>query len=93
MNSNTVVEQCTWTIDPIDGTYNTANGIKMYGIQCAMYEDGKLKLAAIYLPHFDELYYAKFGEGAYLNGEKLNVKKSPLDHCIVSMGDFPAQPS
>ena len=88
-NSDTVVEQCAWTIDPIDGTYNMANGIKMYGIQCAMYEDGKLNLAAIYLPHFDELYYAKSGEGAYLNDEKLNVKKSPLDHCIVSMGDFP----
>ena len=88
-NSDTVVEQCTWTIDPIDGTYNMANGIKMYGIQCAMYIDGKLNLAAIYLPHFDELYYAKSGEGAYLNGEKLNVKRSPLDHCIVSMGDFP----
>ena len=60
-NSNTIVEQCTWTIDPIDGTYNMANGIKMYGIQCAMYEDGKLELAAIYLPHFDEFYYAKSG--------------------------------
>lgn len=88
-NSDTVVERCTWTIDPIDGTYNMANGIKMYGIQCAMYIDGKLNLSAIYLPHFDELYYAKSGEGAYLNGEKLNVRYLPLDHCIVSMGDFP----
>jgi myo-inositol-1(or 4)-monophosphatase len=69
-NSQTAVAQgqCTWTIDPIDGTYNMANGIKLYGIQCAMYIDGVLNLAALYLPHFDELYYAKAGEGAYLNG-------------------------
>lgn len=88
-NSSTVVEQCTWTIDPIDGTYNMANGIKLYGIQCAMYLDGKLNLAAMYLPHFDETYYAKCGHGAYLNNEKLCAKASPLDHCIVSLGDFP----
>lgn len=90
-NSQTAVEkdQSTWTIDPIDGTYNMANGIKMYGIQCAMYIDGILNLAAIYLPHFNELYYAKKGKGAYLNGEKIQIKSSSLDHCVVSMGDFP----
>lgn len=90
-NSQTAVAkgQCTWTIDPIDGTYNMANGIKLYGIQCAMYIDGSLNLAALYLPHFDELYYAKSGEGAYMNGERINVKSNPLDHCVVSMGDFP----
>lgn len=90
-NSDTVVAQgqCTWTIDPIDGTYNMANGIKIYGIQCAAYVDGVLNLAAVYLPHFDELYYAKAGEGAYLNGERLRVKPDSLDHCVVSMGDFP----
>ena len=90
-NSETVVAQglCTWTIDPIDGTYNMANGIKIYGIQCAMYVDGTLNLAAVYIPHFDELYYAKAGEGAYLNGERITVKPNSLDHCVVSMGDFP----
>ena len=90
-NSDTAVAQglCTWTIDPIDGTYNMANGIKIYGIQCAAYVDGVLNLAAVYLPHFDELYYAKAGEGAYLNGERLQVKQNSLDHCVVSMGDFP----
>ncbi len=90
-NSDTVVAQglCTWTIDPIDGTYNMANGIKIYGIQCAVYMDGALNLAAVYIPHFDELYYAKSGEGAYLNGERITVKPNSLDHCVVSMGDFP----
>lgn len=88
-NANTVIDQCTWTIDPIDGTYNMANEIKMYGIQCAMYVNGELNLSAIYLPHFNELYYAKLGKGAYLNGKKLTAKQSPLDHCIVSFGDFP----
>lgn len=90
-NSQTIVEQgqSTWTIDPIDGTYNMANGIKIYGIQCAVYIGSALYLAAVYLPHFDELYYAKSGEGAYLNGERLIVKPSPLDHCVVSIGDFP----
>lgn len=88
-NNKTIVENCTWTIDPIDGTYNMANGIKLYGIQCAMYIDGRLDLSAIFLPHFNELYYAKAGAGAYLNGERIKAKISPLDHSIVSFGDFP----
>lgn len=88
-NSHTVVEACTWTIDPIDGTYNMANGMKLYGVQCAMYRDGTLDLCAVYLPHFQEMYYAKAGQGAYLNGQRLQVRDSDLEHGIVSFGDFP----
>lgn len=88
-NSQTVVEGCTWTIDPIDGTYNMANGIRLYGVQCAMYIGSELKISAIYLPHFHEMYCAVAGSGAYLNGERIFVNKTDLEHSIVSFGDFP----
>ncbi|MBQ7383271.1 MAG: inositol monophosphatase [Clostridia bacterium] len=88
-NNATVIDGKTWTIDPIDGTYNMANGIRIYGIQCAMYDGGKPVLCAIFLPHFDELYYAEAGKGAYLNGKPIGVKPRDLSHCTVSFGDFP----
>ena len=43
----------------------------------------------MYLPHFQEMYYAKAGQGAYLNGQRLQVRDSDLEHGIVSFGDFP----
>ncbi len=89
LNNQTIIQDCTWTIDPIDGTYNMANSIPLFGVQCAMYSCNKLELAAIYLPHFDEMYYAEAGFGAYLNGKQIFVNKTNLEHCIVSFGDFP----
>ncbi len=88
-NNDTAIDGRTWTIDPIDGTYNMANGIRVWGIQCAMYESGTPVLSAIFLPHFGELYYAEAGKGAYLNGEPVRVLPRDLEHCTVSFGDFP----
>lgn len=88
-NSDTAIEGKTWTIDPIDGTYNMANGISVWGIQCAMYDGGKPVLSAILLPNSGELYYAEAGKGAYLNGKPIRVNPRDLEHCTVSFGDFP----
>ncbi len=80
----------TWTIDPIDGTCNLVAGIPLYGIQCSLIDDNKIVFAAIYLPHFNEMYVAESGGGCYLNGIKVFVKKSNgLNNAIISLGDYP----
>lgn len=88
-NSGTAVEGRTWTVDPIDGTYNFANGIPLFGIQCALFDSGQPVTSAIYLPCKDEMYYAVIGGGAYLNDSKIMVRDTELDKCMVSFGDFP----
>lgn len=88
-NSATLIKGDTWTIDPIDGTYNMASGIRLFGTQCALYQQGEIVLSAIYLPLFNEMYYAQLGRGAFLNGEQIRIKQPDLQHCIVSCGDFP----
>lgn len=78
----------TWTIDPIDGTLNLAHGINMYGVQCSLLVDGKISVAAIILKDGSE-YWAVDGEGAFRNGERLQV--APLEDiatAMVAMGDF-----
>ena len=78
-----------WVIDPIDGTVNYTHNIPLYGIQLALMIKEDAVLAAIYMPEFDEMYTAVKGEGAYLNGKRLNVRNDVTMHdAIVSTSDY-----
>ena len=88
-SSSTDVTGRTWTIDPIDGTYNMSRNSPLFGIQCALYINEDIVFSIIYLPKFDELFYAEKGGGAYLNGRKISVAQNNLEHAVISFGDFP----
>lgn len=60
-------------IDPIDGTTNFVNGVPHTAISVGVYKNKKPYLAVVYNPILDELYTAKIGRGAYLNGKELKV--------------------
>ena len=79
----------TWVIDPIDGTWNFANSIPIYGIQCCLFADGEAKMAVIWLPCQDEMYTAIAGQGCFLNGERVFVNKNvTADKALISIGDY-----
>lgn len=63
----------TWTLDPIDGTINFADGIPFYGVMIGLLKSDKPYAGAYILPYFQEIYIAEKGEGAYLNGKKLQI--------------------
>ena len=78
-----------WVIDPIDGTVNYTHNIPLYGIQLALMVKDEAVMAVIYLPEFDEMYTAEKGFGAYLNGERLDVRNDVSMHdTIVSTSDY-----
>jgi myo-inositol-1(or 4)-monophosphatase len=60
-------------IDPIDGTTNFVNGVPHTAISVGVYKNKKPYLAVVYNPILDELYTAKIGKGAFLNGKELKV--------------------
>ena len=60
-------------IDPIDGTTNFVNKVPHTAISVGVYKNKKPYLAVVYNPILDELYTAKIGKGAFLNGKKLKV--------------------
>jgi myo-inositol-1(or 4)-monophosphatase len=60
-------------IDPIDGTTNFVNGVPHTAISVGVYKNKKPYLAVVYNPILDELYTAKIGKGAFLNGKRLKV--------------------
>ena len=60
-------------IDPIDGTTNFVHQIAYTCISVGVWEDGRPLEGAIYNPILDELFWARRGEGAYLNGQRIEV--------------------
>lgn len=63
----------TWYIDPLDGTHNYINNFPLFGVSIALAHKGSVKMGAISLPYFNEIYFAEKGEGAFLNGKKISV--------------------
>jgi myo-inositol-1(or 4)-monophosphatase len=57
-----------WVADPIDGTANFARGIPHFCISVAFVGERETELGAIYNPALDELWLARRGAGATLNG-------------------------
>ncbi|MBV1775254.1 inositol monophosphatase family protein [Burkholderiaceae bacterium DAT-1] len=64
-----------WVIDPIDGTTNFVHGLPYFAISVGLMQQGRPILAVIYNPVADELFYAEPGQGAWMNGQRLPLKK------------------
>ncbi len=79
----------TFIIDPIDGTTNFAHQIPHTAISVALYIDKRPKYAFVYNPVLGEFFTAIKGEGAYLNGEKIEVSKNDyFQRALIATG-FP----
>ena len=76
-------------VDPIDGTTNFVNKLPHTAISVGVYKDKKPFIGIVYNPILDELYTAVVGEGAYCNGEKIEVStESVFQKALLSTG-FP----
>lgn len=79
----------TWVIDPLDGTTNYAHGIPWFCVSIALEVENQIKMGVIYHPMMEQLFTVVQGEGAFLNGERLNVSdRTPLRQCLLATG-FP----
>ncbi|HIC81829.1 MAG TPA: inositol monophosphatase [Kiloniellaceae bacterium] len=62
-----------WVVDPIDGTVCFLNGMPTWCVSIALVQGGAVELGVIYDPNVDELYAARRGGGAFLNGVRQPV--------------------
>ena len=62
-----------WIIDPIDGTRNFVRRIPVWATLIALEEQGEIVVGVVHNPVTGELYTARRGSGAWLNGEPLRV--------------------
>jgi myo-inositol-1(or 4)-monophosphatase len=75
-----------WIFDPLDGTTNYAHGLPIYCASLGLEVDGRREVGAVYDPSRNELFTAERGEGAYLNGQRLQVSNAStlLDALLVT---------
>ncbi|AEH52050.1 inositol monophosphatase family protein [Pseudothermotoga thermarum] len=64
-------------IDPIDGTLNYSHSLPFFGVSIARLDKGQITEAAVYAPFSNELFYAKKGFGAFLNGKRIYNERQP----------------
>lgn len=83
----------TWVVDPIDGTVNYLYGIPVYAVSVAVVEGDAdpatwtALAGAVRNPAIDELFSARAGGGAELNGRSLRVTTGvPLSLALVGTG-------
>ncbi len=60
-------------IDPLDGTTNFLHGYPGYAVSIAILADGEPVVAVVHDVPGDEVFTARVGEGAHLNGERIRV--------------------
>lgn len=63
----------SWVIDPIDGTSNFARGIPHFCISIAFLDARRPTIGVIYDPIADELFAARRGGGARVNGRPMRA--------------------
>lgn len=79
-----------WILDPIDGTTNLIHDYRMSAVSLGLVDNGEPILGIVYNPFSDEIFYAKKGEGAFLNGRPIRVTDADtLGKSLVSVGTSP----
>jgi len=79
----------SWVIDPLDGTTNFIHGFPFVAVSIAVCEDKRPVLGFVLDPVRQELFSARRGGGAYLNGERIHTSQPRgLEDALVATG-FP----
>ena len=73
-------------VDPIDGTTNFVRGLRQSAISVALARDGQVEYAVVFDPYKNEMFSARRGGGAFLNGAPIRVSDKPLAEGIFGMG-------
>lgn len=82
-------ETLWWLVDPLDGTVNFAHGIPIFCVSIAAIYGEELLCGVIYQPMVGELFTAVRGEGAWLNGRRLQVSDTGSLREAILVTGFP----
>ena len=76
-----------WYIDPLDGTTNYAHGFHVYAVTIGYEYKGKLSVGVTYAPALGQLFSARTGGGAFLNGKRIHVSRiATLKNSLLCTG-------
>lgn len=84
---NSLTQDPTWIIDPIDGTTNFASGCPLTCVSIGFCLEGKPVMGVAFSPKTQELYIGVDGRGAYRNGERIfstdDISEKTLANSVV----------
>jgi len=82
-------DECTWIIDPLDGTTNYIHGFPVFSVSIAVKVRDQIEAGVVYDPCRQELFTAIRGGGAQLDGRRIRVSAwQGLDGALIGTG-FP----
>lgn len=78
-----------WIIDPLDGTTNFSHGYPCFCVSIGLERNGERIVGVVYDPTRDEMFAAEKGQGATLNGRRIQVSSvDEMDRALLVTG-FP----
>ncbi len=78
-----------WIVDPLDGTTNFAHNYPFFAVSIAVEKASRMEAGCVYDPIRDEMFAARRGGGATLNGRPIRVSRiATLDRALIVTG-FP----
>lgn len=78
-----LTDEPTWIIDPIDGTTNFVHSFPFTCISIALSVNKQLEIGIVYNPILEQLFTARRGRGAFLNGKP--IKSSKIEQLGLSL--------
>lgn len=76
-----------WILDPLDGTLNATHGFPHQAIALALQSGERIELGWVYDLYRDQLFFARRGHGAYLDGRRLTVSAvETLSSALIAAG-------
>ncbi len=76
-----------WVIDPLDGTTNYAHRYPVYCVSIGLELEGRVAAGVVHNPVLNERFTAVAGEGAFLNGQPIQVStEENLEDCLLCTG-------
>ena len=84
----------TWVVDPIDGTSNFARGATRWCVSLGLIENGEAVIGVLVAPALGEVFAARKGCGATLNGEPIHAAAtSDPARGMIEIGWSPRRPN
>ncbi|MFC1725810.1 inositol monophosphatase family protein [candidate division KSB1 bacterium] len=78
-----------WIIDPLDGTTNFSHGFPFFCVSVGIEYKNEVIIGFVYDPLREEMFEAKKGESALLNGKRIKPSSiDNLEHSLLATG-FP----
>lgn len=85
----TLADDEVWIVDPLDGTTSYLHGFPCYSVSVALVREGRSVEGAVYNAALDELFTARSGAGAELNGAAIACSRAASVQEALLVTGFP----